>query len=245
MRRIHFHAMREVEKTCNMTIRSMLQGRIRNSRSPWRWLPQAGVVAALIGCATTETTPTVPTPRADFMEYRQIVVQSMSLMDATLRSLDEISVQANRDPRPAYEAFAKAVHRLEVDSIKVRARTHAMRARGDAYFEHWQEYLATVKNEQVRKLAEEHRPELKQSFEQVHLAAQQIHEGFRPFLSDLQKLRAVLEADPTLARIDAQKGLILAAKDKGRQVQQGLDRFLAEMNSAVALLRPPGTAARH
>ena len=112
-------------------------------------------------------------------------------------------------------------------------------ANGDAYFEHWQAYLATVNNKQVRTLAEERRPELKHSFEQVHLAARQIHEVFRPFLSDLQKLRAVLEADPTLARIDAQKSLILAAKDKGRQVQQGLDRFLAEMNSVAALLRPP------
>ena len=225
-----------------MTIRSMMQG--RNLCSSLRWLLPAAVVAALTGCATTATAPTVPTPRADFIEYRQIVVQSMKLMDATLRSLDEISVQANRNPRPAYVAFAKAVHRLEVDSIKVRTRTHAMRARGDAYFAHWEEYLATVKNEQVRTLAQEHRPELKQCFEQVHLAARQIHEGFRPFLSDLQKLRAVLEADPTLARIDAQKGLILAAQDKGRQVQQALDRFLAEMNSVTALLRPPGTAAK-
>jgi ribosome-associated translation inhibitor RaiA len=165
-------------------------------------------------------------------------------MDATLRSLAEISVQAHRDPRPAYDAFAKAVHRIEVDSIKVRARTQAMQARGDAYFEHWEEYLATVKNKQVRKLAEEHRPELKRSFEQLHLASQQVREVFRPFLSDLQKLRAVLEADPSLAHIDAQKGLILAANDKGRQVQQGLDRVLAEMNSMAALLRPPGTAAR-
>jgi ribosome-associated translation inhibitor RaiA len=223
----------------------MIRAGIRNSRGPSRWLPQAAVVAALIGCATPETGPKAPTPRADFIEYRQIVAQSMTLMDATLHSLDEISVQAHRDPHPAYAAFAQAVHRLEVDSIKVRARVHAMRARGDAYFEHWEEYLSTVKNKQVRELAEEHRPELKQSFEQLHLAATQIREGFRPFLSDLQKLRAVLEADPSLAHIDAQKGLILAAKDKGRQVQQGLDRILAEMNSMAALLRPPGTAARH
>jgi ribosome-associated translation inhibitor RaiA len=223
----------------------MIRAGIRNSRGPLRWLPQAAVVAALIGCATPETGPKAPTPRADFIEYRQIVAQSMTLMDATLHSLDEISVQAHRDPHPAYAAFAQAVHRLEVDSIKVRARVHAMRARGDAYFEHWEEYLSTVKNKQVRELAEEHRPELKQSFEQLHLAATQIREGFRPFLSDLQKLRAVLEADPSLAHIDAQKGLILAAKDKGRQVQQGLDRILAEMNSMAALLRPPGTAARH
>jgi hypothetical protein len=223
----------------------MIQAGIRNSRGPWRWWPPAAVVAALMGCATTETARKIPTPRDDFIEYRRIVVQSISLMDATLRSLDEISVQAHRDPRPAYAAFAKAVQRLEVDSLKVRARTQAMRARGDAYFEHWQEYLGTVKNEQVRKLAEEHQPELKQSFEQVHVASQQIREVFRPFLSDLQKLRAVLEADPSLAHIDAQKGLILGAKDKGRQVQQGLDRILAEMNSMTALLRPPGTANRH
>jgi hypothetical protein len=228
-----------------MTIRSMIPAGLRNSRGLWRVLPQAAVMTALLGCATTETGPNAPTPRADFIEYRQIVAQSMSLMDATLCSLDEISVQAHRDPRPAYEAFARAVHRLEVDSIKVRARTHAMRARGDAYFEHWREYLATVKNEKVRNLAEEHQPELKQSFEQLHLASQQVREVFRPFLSDLQKLRAVLEADPSLARIDAQKGLILAAKDKGRQVQQGLDRILAEMNSMTALLRPPAAAPAH
>jgi hypothetical protein len=207
-------------------------------------LPAVAVAAVLIGCASTDTARQEPTPRDDFREYRGIVVQAMGLVDTTTRALDEISVQANRDPRPAYEAFAKAVHRLEVDSIRVRAHTQAMRARGDAYFEHWEAYLAGVKNEQVRKLAEEHRPELRQSFEQAHLASQQVREVFRPFLSDVQKVRAVLEADPSLARIDAQKGLILAAKDKGRQVQQGLDRILAEMNSMTATLRPPGTAAK-
>jgi hypothetical protein len=166
-------------------------------------------------------------------------------VEATLHSLDEISMQANRNPRQAYEAFAKAVHRIEVDSIKVRAHTQAMRARGDAYFEHWEGYLAGVKSEQVRQLAQEHRPELKRSFEQAQLASQQVREAFRPFLLDLQKLRAVLEAEPTLTRIDAQKGLILSAEDKGRQVQQGLERVLAEMNSMAALLRPPAAVAKH
>jgi hypothetical protein len=227
-----------------MTIRSMIQAGIRNSRSSLRLLPQAAIVAALIGCATSGTTPKTPTLRDDFNEYRKTVVECMSLMEVTLHSLDEISVQARQNPRPAYEAFAKAVHRLEVDSIKVRARTQAMRDRGDAYFEHWQEFLANVNNEEVRRLAEEHQPELKQSFEQVRLASQQVREVFRPFLSDLQKLRAVLEADPSLSRIHAQKSLILAAKDKGRQVQQGLDRILAEMNTMTAMLRPPGTAAK-
>jgi len=224
-----------------MTKRVLRHVGIRNPGKCCRWLPAAVILAALIGCASTGTASKEPTPRDDFKEYRQIVVQAMGQMDGTLRALDEISTQANRDPRPAYEAFAKAVHRLEVDSIRVRARTQAMRARGDAYFERWEKYLAGVDNEQVRQLAEQHRPELKQSFAQAQQAAQQVREVFRPFLSDLQKLRAVLEADPSLARIDSAKSLLLAAKDKGRQVQQGLDRLLAEMNSMTAMLRPPGT----
>ena len=209
------------------------------------WLPLVALGAALLGCASTETARKEPTLRQDFLEYRQLVVLAMGQVDATLRALDEVAVQANADPRRAYAAFAKAVQRLEVDSVKVRARTQAMRARGDAYFERWEEYLAGVRNEEVRRRAEEHRAELKQSFEGVREASQQVREVFRPLLSDLQKLRAVLEAEPTLVRIDSQKSLILAAKDKGRQVQQALDRILAEMNSMVALLRPPAAAARH
>src|SRR5208282_2631580 len=192
-----------VRRMSTMKTRSALDTWMRQQREPWGWLRVAALGAVLLGCASTESARKEPTPRDDFREYRQLVVQAMGQVDTTLRALDEISVEANRDPRRAYVAFAKAVHRLEVDSIRMRARAQAMRARGDAYFEHWETYLAGVNNEQVRKLAEEHRPELKQSFEDARQASQQVREVFRPFLSDLQKLRAVLEADPSLARIDS------------------------------------------
>jgi len=229
-----------VQRIAIMTRRSVVYGWLRGSGKHWRRVGLAAVGAVLLGCASTETARKEPTLRQDFIEYRQLVALAMTQVGATLSALDEVAVQASGDPRRAYGAFAKAVHRLEVDSIKVRSRTQAMRARGDAYFEHWVEYLAGVKNEEVRRRAEEHRAELKRSFDGIQEASQQVREVFRPLLSDLQKLRAVLEAEPTLVRIDAQKSLILAAKDKGRQVQQGLDRILAEMNGITALLRPAG-----
>lgn len=216
----------------------MIQAGAAGSRKALRWLPLAALGAVLMGCASTQTARKEPTLRDDFLEYRQLVVLAMNQVDTTLRSLDEVAAQANANPRRAYEAFAKAVQRIEVDSVKVRQRTQAMRARGDAYFEHWLEYLAGVPNEEVRRRAEQHKAEVKQSFERIQQGSQQARESFRPFLTDLQKLRAVLEAEPSLVRIDAHKDLILAAKDKGRQVQQGLDRILAEMNTMTALLRP-------
>ncbi len=228
-----------------MMRRSMIRAGLKRSYRYWHWLPSATIAAVSLGCASTDSARRAPTPRQDFPEYRHLVVLAMKHVDATLRALEEVTVQANRNPRSAYEAFAKAVGQLEVGSIRVRERAQAMRARGAAYFEHWEETLATARNDQVRKLAEEHKAELKEGFERVRQASQQAREAFRGFLSDLQKLRAVLEAEPTLARIDAQKSLILAAEDKGRQVQQALDRVLAEMNSTSALLTPPGTTPVH
>jgi hypothetical protein len=205
----------------------------------------AALAATLLGCASTKTAPKEPTLREDFREYRQLVVLSMKQVDATLCALDEVEAQANDKPRSAYAAYAKAVQQLEVDSVRVRARTTAMRARGDAYFEHWEKFFAAVPREDVRWLSEIHRAEIKQSFEAIRAASQQARESFRPFLTDLQKLRAVLEAEPDLVHIDAQKTLFLAAKDKGRGVQQALDRILAEMNSIMAMLTPPPAAPKH
>jgi Protein of unknown function (DUF2959) len=203
------------------------------------------LAAALLGCASTNTTPRQPTLRDDFLEYRQLVVGAMGQVDASLRALDQLEAQAKDHPRPAYKAFAAAVQQLECDSIRVRERTAAMRARGDAYFEHWEEFLSSVPREEVRRLAAEHRADLKKSFDQIKAGAEQARETFRPFLTDLQKLRAVLEANPALAGIDAQKPLVLATKDKGREVQQALDRILVAMNSVMASLTPPAAAAQH
>jgi ribosome-associated translation inhibitor RaiA len=221
-----------------MMIRSESDDRIRGSWQRLGRLALAAAAVALIGCASTETARKEPTLRQDFVEYRQLVVLAMGQVDATMCALDKVAAQASADPRGAYAAFAKAVHRLEVDSIRIRSRTEAMRARGAGYFENWEKYLSGADNEEVRRRFAEHRAELKQSFEEARQASQQVRETFRPFLTDLQKLRAVLEAEPSLVNIAAQNSLILAAKDKGREVQQGLDRVLAEMNRMTALVRP-------
>jgi hypothetical protein len=209
------------------------------------WTAPLVLGVALLGCASTDTGQKTPTPQQDFQEFRQLVVASIARVDATLRALDNLAAQANGNPRTAYEAFSKAVQRLDVDSIHVREHLQAMRARGDAYFEHWDAWLATVNNEGVGQRAAEHREALKQSFEALRAAAQQVREGFRPFLSDLEKLCAVLDEAPTLAHIDAQKTVILAADEKGKQVQQNLERILAEMNTMTGLLRAPEATAEH
>ena len=203
------------------------------------------LLAALVGCTGTRSATQAPTPRQDYQVYRQLVVSGITQVASALGALDNLCAEANRNPRLAYEHFAKAVERLEVDSITVREHTRAMRARGDAYFEHWEERMAGSDNPAVRQRAAEHREQLKQSFEAMLAAGQQVREHFPPFLAELQKLSAVLDQEPTLAGIAGQKDLILSADEKGKQVQEGLERILAEMNTITALLRAPEAADSH
>ena len=65
------------------------------------------------------------------------------------------------------------------------------------------------------------------------------------FAEALPGATTLLEQEPTLAHIDAQKNLILAADEKGKTVQQNLERILTEMNRMTALLRGPDGAAGH
>ncbi len=212
-----------------------------SSRRTLRWLALVALAAALVGCKGTDSARTTPTPQQDFQTFRKLVVSGIAQLDAVLDALDGLSAQANQDARPAYQTLNRAMQTLQVDSVKMRERTQAMRLRGDAYFEHWEEWLAGVNDEGTRRRAAEHREELKRSFEALRAAAQQVREGFRPFLTDLQKVCVVLEQGPTLARINAHKSLIMATDEKGTELQHNLDKILAEMNTMTALLKAPET----
>jgi hypothetical protein len=204
-------------------------------------LAPLALAAALLGCRSADNARNTSTPQQDFQTFRQLVVSGIAQLDAALDALDGLSAQANRDARPAYQTLVRALETLEVESVKVRERTQAMRTRGDAYFEHWEEWLTGANDQAARRRAGEHREELQRSFEAVRAASQQVREGFRPFLTDLQKVCVVLEKGPTLARINAHKSLIMAADEKGTALQRNLDKILAEMNTMTALLKEPET----
>jgi hypothetical protein len=152
----------------------------------------AAVAASLIGCATRDAVSNAPRPGDGIAEYRQIVDEGLKAMGAALASLDRVSTQTNRCSARVLAVFSKEVERLEVDSLRVRARSQAMQARGEAYFEHWHETLARVEDPRVRELAAQHRPQLQQSFANIKLASETTRDVFKPFLAGLRRLQTAL-----------------------------------------------------
>jgi hypothetical protein len=155
---------------------------------------------------------------------------------AVLRSLDAVAKHADHDPRPAFQRFDEALHQLEVVSIKTRARADAMRARGDAYFEEWEQDLSGAGDEHTRRAAVERRAQLRQTFAKIRRNSQQVREEFKSFLSNLRDLRILLGNDLTVTGIDAAKTVLLRTNSDGLRVQQALSGVVAELNSVAAIL---------
>ena len=207
---------------------------------------QALTLAAAVlvaGCASKDhssSTTHSPRPGTGIAEYRQVTTNAQAAVRAALASLATVSAQSNRCGPDVLSAFSAEVRRLQVESIQLRARSEAMQARGDAYFDHWHERLARIQDAEVRSLAQQNRTQLQQSFTEIKQLSQSGREAFKPFISGLRQLRNALEHDSaSLSGADTQS-TIASTREHGRRVEQCLAGLERELDSMSAAITPAG-----
>ena len=202
------------------------------------------VLGLFAGCATREHTASTPRPGSGVQEYRQLTGESVTAVLTALQWLEQISAQPRRCPPRLVSGFAKQVERLEVNSIRVRARAQAIRARGDAYFEAW-----TGGNDQLSAVpprpAPEHLAQLRENFTRIKQTSQEAGETFRPFFNGLRNLRSELEADPGVFETEKARELIRSTRERGLQLLRKLGALEDELQALRRLLAPQRPATNH
>ena len=209
--------------------------------------PACAFLAGLLlvaGCASKEGGRSAIRPGEGIAEHRQIATEAEKAMRAALNSLAAVSAQSNQCAPAVLSAFSEQVQRLQVDSLKLRARSQAMQARGDAYFERWHEYLARVKDPRMRALAQKQRPALEEGFRKVKAWSQEGHEAFQPFLAGLRKVRNALEKDPASLSAGEIREWMTSARANGEHVERCLVSIQRELDSMKALLTLPGSTSQ-
>ncbi len=196
----------------------------------------------MAGCATKDSASKAPVPGSGIAEYRQIADDALQTLDGALQALAGVQAQTNRCPPRVLKSFSEAVERLDVNSIRIRARSQAMQARGEAYFQQWHENLARMKDPEVRKLAEQHRTELEKSFANIKQYSHQARATFQPFLSGLRQLRVKLENDPATVQAESTRAIMQNLGASGQRVRQAIVSVKEELNNAKRLITPGATA---
>jgi|SRR4051812_3006785 hypothetical protein len=176
-------------------------------------------------------------------EYRQITAEALTRMSATLKALEQVTASGDSSPKRV-GVFSRELQRLEVSSIRVRARAQAIQLRGDAYFAAWSENISSIKDSRVRDLAETHHAELEKSFSNIKTSSRDAGAAFRPFLTDLTRLRAELESHPAAALSPSETNLIAAARDNGQKVLKQLTAINFELTVISTMLDPSKAPAR-
>ena len=199
-----------------------------------RNLALAALLLAAAGCGTTSGYKQADKTGERINTFRNDVAQVKGAVEGSLKALAALEASASTDPRKAYEAYAKSVDKVEAASETAKKNAEKMQAQGAEYFKEWETQLASVKSEEIRKLAMERRAKLQETFGSIKTAAQDAKQSLPPFLSDLKDLRTALGSDITVQGIDAAKGTLQKTRAAGNEVQKHLDTLVAELNTVVA-----------
>ena len=198
----------------------------------------AAVPAFLTGCGTTAGYKQADKTGAGIAEFREEIVNGKKAIDATMKSLGDIAATANTNPRKAFEQYSKDVSNLESTADKIRKRAQDMKEQGQAYFKQWEEQMAQVSNPDIRKLAEERKAKLQETFDSIRKYTEPLKAQFDPWMSDLKDLQKYLSNDLTVAGVDAAKSLFTKTTNGGLEVQKSMDGLVAELNTVSATLTP-------
>lgn len=215
------------------------------SREVWPWCCLALVVSLLIsaGCATSGSDARPPRPGDGLREYQRLVLDLRQDVTLTRQAVEALAAATQQNSGGAYARFDKALQRLEVVSIKARARVEAMEKRGEAYFEEWAEEISNISND--RRVAEERFGELHRHFETILKDVGQVRQAFRPFLDGSRRLRTALGTKPTFKAIEQAKPTFAQIVSDGQQAGAAMDQLLATLKTAeAAVMAGPTPSAK-
>ena len=207
----------------------------------WRQMKWPGDLLALslalmfaAGCATSESGSQTARPGDGLREYQRLVLDLSQDVTRTRQTVEALAVATRKDSEAAYARFDESLQRLEVVSIKARARVEAMEKRGEAYFEEWTDEMSATTDEASRRAARERFAELHRHFEAILKDTAQVRQQFRPFLEGLRQLRTTLGPKPTFEAIEQARPDCTQVISDGQQAVAAMDQLLRTLKTAEA-----------
>src|SRR5262245_57825346 len=179
------------------------------------------------GCATSESGSRPARPGAGLAEYRQLVVDLRKAVMASRQSAETLTTTPESKSAVAHARFDESVQRLEVVSLKARARADAMEKRGEAYFEEWAEEIKSETGATKERFTE-----LRQHFDEILKGSRQVRQAFRQFLDGLRGVSTSLGQQPAPAAIEKARPTLTKIASDGRQAEKTLDQLLNTLSAA-------------
>jgi hypothetical protein len=207
----------------------------------------AAAAVVLVGAASAfaaESSAQPSTPAARLETARAELALTRSNIVFTLEQLDNIRRADNTQAQ--FERFVAQLASMKERAKLTQERAQLMKSKGDAYFADWETKVGAIADPGARRQAEAVHAKRKTSYDVIIQQMQLARTKFEPLLSQLEKIKALLEGDRSKEKIAAAKDLFAQANWNCVEVQRALMRtenelgFLAEDLSGKYQDTPPG-----
>jgi chromosome segregation ATPase len=153
-------------------------------------------------------------------------------------TVEELARLTSKDVelRPQFEKFKAELVTMEEQAANARTRADAMKAKGQEFFADWEQQIKGIQNEDIRKAAEKRLAKRKKSYDKILSTMQDAKGQLVPFMSDLNDIKTLLDAELTRSSVASAKNLIRDASWHGNDVADSLQDVERELDRVAAEL---------
>lgn len=196
------------------------------------------VVVLATGCASTTGTERAASAAGSLDSLVAALKGVDGGIDQALQALDALVSKPGDDVKAQFEAYKTSVTALEGQAKTVSGQAAAVKARGEEYFNAWQESSAELTSDEAREHSEARRTELGEAYGDVRERALQLSQEFQPFLKTLQDLQGFLALDLTASGFQSVSDTVTSARAAGASLKEQIAALVPDLEKVQKLLSP-------
>jgi hypothetical protein len=205
----------------------------------------AGLLAlSTTGCSTFSRTPAAPDASRpvggksiDLLQLRETVKSTRVALNRTTDALNRIP--AAPTPQEAYTAYSNELASFKKLSSKLLQDSADVRNRGNVLFAEWDRETKSIKNPEIRDVAEKRRLVLQDAYASMITPLLSARLGLTEITSDLTDMQKALSLDLTAPGVSATAKIIERVDIQAANASKSLDALATELDKIVAALPTP------
>lgn len=199
------------------------------------------LVLALAACATGSGVDSAEEAASLMREANQALKDAPGKITAVTTSLDTLSKEGG-DMKAEFKAYGDNIDALVRHRDYLRSLGGKIDQSRTAFTAAWEKRMKEIKNEDMRKRAEERRAALNEQFAAMKKTADAAKVEFDPWLQTVLDVRTYLENDLNPTGVASVKDQVRKIRSDAGSVNKKLNSIvesLAELTERIAATKPP------
>jgi hypothetical protein len=197
--------------------------------------PAAAQVSQAIASSTVAAeTAKQPSAAGNLKQLKEMLKALQANVTSTMAGLNAVKKAAKDGAGldQAHADFAAKYQALDAQLNAVRQQGAAARANSDAYFQSWQQAIASIQNKDIKETANDRFNTAKSRYSKVLATAEESRQKVQPFMIDLKDINTFLNVDLTA---DSVKSLSNTTWRLGRNAESLVDA-IGDVNKDIDIV---------